>query len=70
VGAVEQRRPVPEQDGNKVQLHLINQVLGQALPGNVGASSDGDVAVARRLSGELDCGWHTIGWLTSDGLEY
>jgi hypothetical protein len=35
MGAVEQRRPVPEQDGNKGQLHLINQVLGQALPGDV-----------------------------------
>jgi hypothetical protein len=60
MGAVEQRHPIPEQNGDNVQLDLIDQALGQALPGDVGASSDGGVAVARRLSGELDCGPHAV----------
>ena len=38
--AVEQRRPIAEDDRDDMQLHLIDQALGQALAGEVGASAD------------------------------
>jgi hypothetical protein len=75
--------PVPKQNRNDVQLHLVHQVLSQALAGNIGTSSDGGVAIACRLSGYLRCRRHrpmmiapvvltssTVGRLTSDGLTY
>jgi hypothetical protein len=43
-----------------VQLHLFDQVLDQAMPGDVGASSDGGVTVYCQVSGELDGGAHTV----------
>jgi hypothetical protein len=58
--AVEQRLPIAEDDRDDMQLHLIDQALGQALAGKVGASADRGVAVTGCFSGELDCGPHTV----------
>jgi hypothetical protein len=44
-----------------VGLYLIHQLLGEALPGDVGASTDRDLAVARRLPCELHCRPYAIG---------